>query len=71
MEHTVFNRLQIGQVFLRLSDGHKFIKVPRYLSADTGAEYNALNMDVLNAADAFERFERDESVILAEEYNGS
>lgn len=66
MEQTIFSKLIIGQVFLRLSDGHKFVKVPRYLSADTEAEFNALNMDELDASKAFEWFERDEPVILAE-----
>lgn len=67
MKATTFNDIQIGSTFLRLSDGHKFIKLPRYRSAQGDEEYNALNLDELIAEDAFAWFGPQEGVCLERE----
>ena len=65
--NQTFVSIPIGRTFLRLTDGHKFIKLPRYLDADSEEEYNAICLDYLYAHEALQWFDPEEQVIPIEE----
>lgn len=65
--NQTFASVPIGTTFLRLSDGHKFIKLPRYIASFKDQEYNAVNLDSLTIEEALEWFEPNDQVIPVKE----
>lgn len=61
--NQTFASVPVGQTFLRLADGHKFIKLVRYLARSNDQEYNAICLDALTIEEGLEWLEPDDQVI--------